>query len=134
MSVAQRNALLNLRYGSVTYTPASTLYLAAFLVNPSMPDGTGFTEVTADGYARLQITNNATNFPDAANGVKTNGVDFEWATATAAWGNVIGIGIFTVLTAGAPIDWFSGATATINIGNSLRIRAGQLQMSLLPAV
>lgn len=131
MSLEERNAVLNLRHGAVTYTPPATRYLGAFLVNPTASNGSGFTEVTATGYARLAVTNNTTNWPNTTTAVKSNGVDMEWPVATHNWGTIIGIGIFNALTGGNPVDWFDGVTETINATNSLRIRAGQLQQSLL---
>jgi hypothetical protein len=87
--------------------------------------------VSATGYARLAITNNTTNFPNATAGVKTNGVDFEWPAATHNWGTVVGLGVFTAATGGTPTDWFDGVLETINATNSLRVRAGQLTLALL---
>jgi hypothetical protein len=87
--------------------------------------------VSAAGYARLAVVNNATNFPAAVAGVKTNAVDFEWPVATANWGTVVGIGVFNAASGGLPVDWFDGVLETIVATNSLRIRAGQLTLSLL---
>jgi hypothetical protein len=56
-------------------------------------DDTGVTgEPSGGGYARLTITNNATNFPAATTvgGVtsKVNGATFTFPTATGSWGTV----------------------------------------------
>ena len=131
MSVSERNAILNHRYGGPDYLRVGTVYLAAFLVNPTADDGSGFTEVDATGYARLAVLNNATNFPPAANGVLTNGADLEWDPAVANWGTVVGIGVFKTLTGGLPTDWFDGVLETINTTNSLRIRAGEMTLEVI---
>lgn len=55
-------AFLDLRYGSGS--PA-TLYAALLIAIPS-GDGTGGTEFTGGTYARIAVTNNATNFPPAS--------------------------------------------------------------------
>lgn len=58
---AYAKAVLDLKFGSGT--PA-TLYAALFTVIPS-GDGTGGTEFTGGTYARIGITNNSTNLPNA---------------------------------------------------------------------
>lgn len=88
--------------GATTYSPA-TWYLALSTTTPAN-DGSGFTEPVGGSYARVAITNNTTNFPNATqvNGVttKTNGVKFTFPNPTGSWGNVTHFGFFTTSTGG----------------------------------
>jgi hypothetical protein len=85
------------------YTPPATTYIALFTVTPS--DTGGGTECTGGSYARAAITNNATNWPAAAAGSKSNGTAFTFPTATAGWGTVVAFGIFDASVAGNLIYW-----------------------------
>jgi hypothetical protein len=98
ISEAYANTLLDLLYGSGT--PA-TLYVGLYTSTPG-PDGTGGTEVSGGSYARKAVTNNGTNFPAAVDGIKSNGTAITFATATADWGSVDGVGIFAASSGGTP--------------------------------
>lgn len=56
-------------------------------------------------YARAAVTNNATNWPAAAAGVKANGSAITFAQATAPWGTVTHFGIFDALSGGNLLLW-----------------------------
>jgi len=56
--------------------------------------------LTAAGYARLSVVNNATNFPAATGGTKSNGVDFLFPEATADWGDIGEAGLYDGATGG----------------------------------
>lgn len=77
------NDLLDLKLGSGTPT---NVYLALVSIEPKFGDGpSDLIEPTAADYERLEIANNATSFPAASNGVKTNGVLLAFPAAIAAW-------------------------------------------------
>jgi hypothetical protein len=95
------NDSLDALYGSGT--PA-TLYFAAFTSAPNA-DGTGGTEVSGGSYARKAMTNNATNFPAASGGEKSNGVAIPFVAASASWGEVTHIVVFDSLSGGNRFDW-----------------------------
>ena len=65
---------------TVTYAPA-TWYFGLSTTTPN-DDGTGFTEPSGGGYARVAKTNDATNFPGAqvisGECRKTNGTKITW--------------------------------------------------------
>ena len=65
--------LLDHVFGAATYTPPSSLWCALFTAAPDA-DGTGGTEVTGGSYARIEVVNNATNFPAASGQTKRNAV------------------------------------------------------------
>lgn len=126
LSQAAANASLDLTYGDGS--PA-TLYFALFTASPS-PDGTGGTEVTGGSYARKAVTNNATEFPAASGGVKSNANPIAWATATANWGIVTDLVVTDALSAGNRYD-FGPLTAarTVNNGDTFSIAATQFEVT-----
>lgn len=95
-------AMLNASLGAGTKT---TVFLAAFTAMPAN-DGTGGTEVSGSGYARISITDNATNFPTATSAnpsVKSLATSESFPAATADWmsgANVVGFGLYSASTSG----------------------------------
>lgn len=129
MSDMDTHAILNNRFGAVATSPAATYYLGLSTTAPAS-DGTGVTEpvsgATANGYARLAVANNTTNFPNAANRQKSNGAAFTMGTATADWGVITHFVLFDNLTGGAlraygpldaPVTIVTGDTPTFPIGS-----------------
>lgn len=90
--------LLDHLFGNTAYSAPATLYLALFTVAPT--DAGGGTEVSGGGYARKAVTNNATNWPAAASGSKSNGTVITFNQASANWGTVVAFGIFDASTGG----------------------------------
>ena len=118
------NEMLDHLFGAATYTPPATLYFALFTAAPS--DAGGGTEVSTGSYARVAVTNNATNFPAASGGAKSNGTAITFPTASGSWGTVVAVGIFDASTSGNLIAWAtlavskaigSGDTASFPIGD-----------------
>jgi hypothetical protein len=56
--------------------------------------------IAAAGYARLAVANNATSFPAAAGGLKSNGTDWLFPEATSDWGDIGGAALYDAATAG----------------------------------
>lgn len=82
----EANAVLDMRYGSES--PAS-LFLALMTEKPGFAaTGASLVEPTAVDYARLEVPNNATMFPAASNGSKTNGELLLFPAATNQWGTI----------------------------------------------
>lgn len=103
---AREQACLDSEFGSGS--PA-TLYLGAFTTMPA-DDGTGGVEPTGGGYARIPVTNNATNFPAATGGnpsTKNLAVQFAFVLASTTWSPsfVKGIGWWDAVSAGN-LRWF----------------------------
>lgn len=90
--------------GTSTWAPA-TWYLGLSTTTPAN-DGTGFTEPVGSGYARVAVTNNATNFPPAstADGItrKQSGAKFTFPNPTGNWGTITHYGWFTTASGGTP--------------------------------
>jgi hypothetical protein len=117
-------------FGAATYTPPATIYVALFTVAPT--DAGGGTEVSGGGYARLGVTNNATNFPAASSGAKTNGTDFTFGTATGAnWGTVVAVGLFDALSGGNLLAWADlTVNKSVDDGDTASFPAGDLDFTL----
>ena len=109
------------------FTPAATLYVALYTTAPTSAGGG--TEVSGTSYARVSVTNNATNWP-AATGTttasKANGAAITFPTAGGSWGTVAAFAVMDADTAGNQYFWGelsspqsvpSGVTLSFPIGN-----------------
>lgn len=88
---------LNRDFNGATYTPPATWYV-------------GFrqsgVELTGNGYARIALTANGTNFPTTATNVMANGVQFVTATATGGdWIQADEVALYDALTSGNLWYW-----------------------------
>ncbi len=125
-----RNDILNHIFGNTALTLPSSLYVGLH-VGGSAPsaDGTGVVEPTGNGYARVAVTRNTTNFPASTNSEIKNGAVITFPKATGNWGTVTHYAIFDALTGGnvldvgdVPTDKAVGADDTPSIGvNGLTI-------------
>lgn len=75
------HAVLDHFFGATVKTAPATFYVKLM---------SGGAELSGNGYARLAITNNVTNFPNAAARLKSLAVAAAFAAATGAWANVDG--------------------------------------------
>lgn len=92
MGLAQylQRKILDHVLGKTTFTAPATVYIALYTVAPT--NAGGGTEVTGGSYARVAVTNNTTNFPNASGGdpaSKANGAAVTFPTPTADWGLVV---------------------------------------------
>lgn len=108
------NEILDHVLGGGDYSRPGTVYIALFTAAPT--DAGGGTEVTGGSYARVAVTNNATNWPAASSGSKSNGVAFTFTQATANWGTVVAFGIFDAASAGNLLYW-GDLTASKSVEN-----------------
>lgn len=122
--------LLDHVFGNAAYTAPATLHVALFTVTPS--DSGGGTEVSGGSYARVAVTNNATNFPAASAGAKANGTAITFPAPTANWGTVVAFGIFDAASAGNLIAWGAlTVNKTINNGDAApSFAVGDLDITL----
>lgn len=81
------NKLLDHVFGGSDYTRPATLYIGLSTTTIA-DDGTNITEPSGNAYARVAVTNNATNFPSASGGAKSNGTAITFPMATGDWGTV----------------------------------------------
>lgn len=125
-------ALLDHILGGPDYERPSSVYVALSTTAPD-DDGSGFTEPAGGGYARVAVTNNATNWP-AAEGdptTKSNGDVIAFPQATDAWGTVTHFGIFDDTTGGnllmsGPLD----NPREVLFGDLVSFLAGEIKVTL----
>ena len=109
------NTVLNLVFGATAYAPPATVYLG--LSQSTSNKGGAVVEPSGGGYARVPVANNATNFPPASGGTKSNGAVFTFATSTAAWGTIQSLFVADAATGGNILAMADLATPkTINSG------------------
>ncbi len=93
------NAFLDAFLGTAhTVDFAATVYIGLFTATPN--ETGGGTEVSGGSYARVAVTNNDANWPDAVSGSKTNATIVTFPGATLGWGVITHWGIFSASTAG----------------------------------
>lgn len=122
------NAILNAVYNAAALGAPATWYIALFTATPS--DAAGGTEVTGGSYARLAVTANTTNFPSASGGAISNANALDFVQATASWGSVVAAAGMSASAAGTMWWWDDFTGVSIASGDTFRIPAGQLQVTL----
>lgn len=126
--------LLDHVLGAAAYTPPTTLYVG--LATAAITDattGTNVTEPSGGAYARVAVTNNATNFPAASGttATKKNGTAISFPEATAAWGTVTYFFIADAATAGNILMSAAlTASKTIDAGDLPRFNTDSLTVTL----
>jgi hypothetical protein len=88
--------------GGTTFSAPATIYVALYTAAPT--DAGGGTEVSGGSYARVAVTNNATNWPAASAGAKSNGTDIVFPAPTANWGTIVAFALFDA-AAGNMLYW-----------------------------
>ena len=122
ISYTQSNKILNRYFGNVSDTVASTLYLG-LSTTAINNDGTGATEPSGGGYARVAVVNNKTNWSNASNGILSNLTELSFPESSASWGTVSHVFLSETI-GGAPIYFDALATP----------RAVQAQTTLIFAI
>jgi len=122
------NKLLDHVLGGADYSRPATVYIALYTVTPT--DAGGGTEVSGGSYARVAVTNNATNWPAASGGAKANGTEITFAEATASWGTVVAFAILDALTAGNLLYWGALAVSkSIDTGDTAKFAVGDIDIT-----
>jgi hypothetical protein len=128
------NKLLNLLFNRSVWSGKPTnLYFALFTVTPS-DDGTGGIEVSGSGYARAVVAVDPANWT-IASGTATNVNAITWNVATASWGGVVSVGIYTASTGGTLLAIIPlTAAVTVDQYNQFKFDASGLSLSIAGAV
>lgn len=92
------NEILDHILGGGDFTRPATVFIGLYTSDPG--DDDSGTEVSGGSYARVSVTNNATNWPAAAGGSKSNGAAFTFPQATGSWGTVSHFTIHDAATLG----------------------------------
>jgi hypothetical protein len=110
------------------YTPPGNIYIALSKANPG-EDGAGLSEPSGGSYARKSTA--AGDWDVWAAGVLDNANEIEFVEATGDWGIITHLALFDAVTSGNML-WYGALTAskTINTGDTFRIPAGDLDLTL----
>lgn len=123
------NKVLDEVFGATAFAAPATVYVELYTAAPS--DAGGGTPVSGGSYARLAVTNNTTNFPNASGGSKTNGTAFTWGAASANWGTIVAMGFFDASSAGNLLAWADLTTSkAVNTGDIASFPASSITITL----
>jgi hypothetical protein len=116
--------LLNHVLGGPDFSRPATVYVGLFTTLPT-EGGVGGVEASGGGYARIAVTNNATNFPAASGNVKHNGTAISWPAFTQDMPTFVGAGIWDAASGGNLLYWGPFTTPrTVLSGETFQIPAG----------
>lgn len=124
------NAILDHILGGPDYSRPATVHVALFTAAPD--DTGGGTEVSGGSYDRVAVTNDATEWPAASGGSKSNANAITFPEATADWGTVVAFGFYddTLANGGNLLYWANLSTnRSIISGEQARFQAGELTIS-----
>jgi len=117
--------VLNYVFTTTSVTRPTAWYLALFTSNPA-EDASG-TEVSTSGTAYARQTAAFT----VSGNLATNSGAIEFPTATASYGTVTHVGVFTASTSGTLIAYAALSTSkAIDTGDVFRVPAGDLDITL----
>lgn len=124
------NAILNEFFGGTNYVPPANVFIGLSTSAPAKA-GTGVTEPVGNGYARVTVVNNATNFPNASGGVKSNGTVITFPEASGNWGNITHFVVYDALTGGNLLMYGTLTTPkTFGVGDIPSFIVGALSATL----
>ena len=123
------NKVLDLVFGATAFTPPATLYVGLSLTTSNKAGS--YSEPSVGGYARVPLVNNATNFPAAAGGTKTNATVVAFPAPTADWGTVLSLFLSDAATGGNVLAMADLATSKVIIHGSAapKVAVGALFLS-----
>lgn len=117
------NELLDHVLRNAAYVAPGTIYVGLYTVAPT--DIGGGTEVTGGSYARQAVT-----FAVAASGSTSNSGTVAFPTASAAWGTVVAMGLFSASSGGDLLYYGNLAVSKIvGSGDTISFAGGALTVS-----
>lgn len=126
LSDSDANNALDVRFGAVASNAPAAYYVGLSTTTPTNT-GTNVTEPSTGGYARVAVTNNATNWPAASGRSKSNGTAITFPTPTASWGTVTHFVLYDAASGGTFRAWGAlTSSASIPIGSVTSFAVGQL--------
>lgn len=124
------NAILNLLLGSGANSLSPATHYIALFTAIANGETASATEVTGGSYSRVAYTNSGANWPVTSTGIKANANAITFATATANWGTVVGVGIYDAATGGTLVAYSTVTAQDVPSGVTATIQAGALTVSL----
>jgi hypothetical protein len=92
-------SMLNKAFGVTQYVPPATWYLGLSTTHIST-SGSNASEPVGNGYARVAVTNDKTQFTYAASGSLVNNNAVTWPESTASWGTQLDVGFWDAASGG----------------------------------
>ncbi|NIQ91004.1 MAG: hypothetical protein GWM98_04640 [Nitrospinaceae bacterium] len=124
------NEVLDHVFGADSYSPPASLYVGLSSTDPG-DDGSGITEPSGGAYARVEVTNNTTNWPAAVSGAKANGTLISFPKATALWGTMAWVIIMDAASGG---NFLAGGALTaskiVDVNDQPSFSAGDIVVTL----
>ncbi len=122
------NKILDHIFGGGDFARPATLYVG---LCSSITDAGAITgEPSGSGYARVAVTNNATNWPAASGGAKSNGTAITFPKATGSWGTLSAAFISDAASGGNILLWASlGGSIVPDTDDVVTIAAGDFDIS-----
>ncbi len=122
--------LLDHVWGNAAYSAPATIYVGLSTADPT-EDGSGIAEPGAGSYARVAVTNNATNWPVAAAGAKANGTAVTFTKATASWGTLTHMIYMDAISGGNMLAYATlTVSKTITTDDTATFAIGELDITL----
>ena len=121
VSTTEGNSVGSELFGGTAHAAVATWHVALFTASPGS-GGAGTNEVSTSGtaYARVAVTNNATNFPATSALAGANGTAITFPTSTAAWGTITHVGLCASTTEGtSDVRHYGALTAPVVIGSGV---------------
>jgi hypothetical protein len=122
--------ILDYVFGNTAFSPAGPLYVGLSSTNIA-DDGSGITEPSGGGYARVGVANNTNAWANTVAGVKTNGTAIGFPVSTAPWG---GVSYFFISDAGSGGNVYAKGSVTpaqtISTSQRLTFAVGDMSLSL----
>lgn len=124
------NKLLDKYFSAADFTPPSNLFIG-ICTGGVTEAGVATGEPSGSGYGRVQLTNNATNFPAANNGAKSNGVAIQFPEASGSWGTIAYVFVADQSSGGNIIAYGAiSPTKAIDSGDTFILPIGDLDITL----
>ena len=124
------NKLLDHALGGGDYTRPATVYIG--LWKAALSDtSTGSTASEADytGYTRVAVTNNATNFPAASGGAKSNGTAVTFGTNSGSSNTIVAAAVLDASVNGNILYWGDVTSTTVNNGDTPKFNIGGIALT-----
>ena len=125
------NSVLDHSFGGVSFSPPTVWYIGLMVAAPTELGGS-VVEPAGNGYLRVGVANNVTQWPAAVSGAKQNANAIVFPTATGnGWGTVTHFGFFDAISGGnlrafAPLD----TPRLVNAGDGFQFLAGDCKFTL----
>lgn len=85
-------------FGATAFSAPANLHIGLHSAYPNEA-GTG-AELSGNGYARVSVTNNTTNWPNYSDPTKSNGTTITFPTATGNWLEAVAVSVWDASVAG----------------------------------